>query len=625
MRIGATRTAAAGIAAACAVVDVVLVASAILLAIPGLAYLLLLLGATQVVVVASMLRPLTLTIEGSEVVYQGIRGAKRIPRSAIAGCKLIGSAWVFSDAAGAQLLSLPAMRFVDAEVATFCNQAGIGLVGPSLRPVDVVRADLSGAKSMRAWGIGLAIPILGIVGIVIWAQLNSQDALRRYQAAPSCQPAATVTSACRLQTQARVTSVKSYTTVADLHLTLVPGGGDHVVRMDVPTPSVGDLVEVEVWSGDITRVNARETSDNPARDPNLHLERAGGVPVLFALLALGMGGMGQYQLSLARARLRAATGSASVEKLEPDVTLPGMKVPPCGFMHQPKELFFAHEDPRTVRSAIVIVTVIAALLLAGLIAAAIYVSLPIFGAVAALLLVFYSIQLLGQLREIRFGGLFADDLHVGKVTTNLLGRFERKVYERSSVLEVVISGPKISVVGKDGSTLFWTTLISTADMQRYGEFLGCRIVRDAPAADADSIATPPVQTPMGVLPLPVRRAAGIMQAIGGLLAGLSVLNLVRIANLPADRRTVVLAALISLAAYGAILAGIGFVLARGWVHSRELAIFGGGAATAAFVVSWFVIIGNPLVAGIVGVLVVGVYGLAVYWLRPASTGGQSRS
>ena len=181
-----------------------------------------------------------------------------------------------------------------------------------------------------------------------------------------------------------------------------------------------------------------------------------------------------------------------VEKINPDATIPASNLPPCGILHQPKELLYVHEDPRTVTTAIVVTSVVAAVLLAGLVALAVYISPPIFGGIAAVGLVFYSIQLVGQLREIRFGGLFADDLHVGKVATDWLGRFERKVFDRTAVLEVTVETGKISVVGVDGSTLFWTSLLSASEMNRYADFLGVRVVRDVAPAGPDPNRRAPV-------------------------------------------------------------------------------------------------------------------------------------
>ena len=77
----------------------------------------------------------------------------------------------------------------------------------------------------------------------------------------------------------------------------------------------------------------------------------------------------------------------------------------------------------------------------------------------------------------------------------------------------------------------------------------------------------------------------------------------------------------ALCVYGGILYVLGLMLARGRPHSRELAVFGGGAATAGFLASWFVATGNPMVVAVMAVLMVPVYLLSLYWLRKP---GESR-
>ena len=625
MTIRGSRTAAAGIGAASAGMDVAFTISAFLLGQPKFLFLVALVMAAQLFAVLNLLSPVSLSTEGGEIIYRARWRQRRLALSEIATCTLVGGSWVFSASSGAQLLTVQILRFKADDIAVFCGQAGISLTAPVDRPVDQRRRDVRSAKNTRAWGVGLGVVLLGGSMLMIYAQFGAQDAMRRYQAAPTCTQAAPTTSTCRLQTSARVTSVERHSTYATLHLTPLTSGGDYLVALDYPNPSTGDVVDVEVWSGKVVLVSGRKSGGNPTLDPNLNLNGLIAIPSLFALICLVGAGIGQYQLVTARAGLRAAAGAevgsvGPVEKINPDATIPASNLPPCGILHQPKELLYVHEDPRTVTTAIVVTSVVAAVLLAGLVALAVYISPPIFGGIAAVGLVFYSIQLVGQLREIRFGGLFADDLHVGKVATDWLGRFERKVFDRTAVLEVTVETGKISVVGVDGSTLFWTSLLSASEMNRYADFLGVRVVRDvAPAPDG--IAVPPVQTRIGVLPLPVRRAAGIMQAIGGLCVGLGLLNLVRIPGTPADRLGGLLLLLGALCVYGGILYVLGLMLARGRPHSRELAVFGGGAATAGFLASWFVATGNPMVVAVMAVLMVPVYLLSLYWLRKP---GESR-
>lgn len=623
MTIRATRTAVAAISGVSAFLDLVMGASVLLLGKPQLFYLLAFLVAAQLFAIITLLGPTSLSLEGDELVFRRGGRVKHIPRSEVATCKQVGSSWVFSNSAGAQVLTLQMIRFADTDVAAFCGQAGIGLSGASMEPVDKLRREISAGKVNRAWGVIFAVVLLAATGGLMYWQLHVQDNLKRYEAAPACTQSAPSTSSCRLQTQARVTSVEPHAADTTVHLSLITSGADYIAAVDNPGPGRGDVVAVEVWDGEVTKVNGHDTARNPARDPNLNLNGAIAIPALFALIAVVAAAIGEYQVVTAGARLRAAAGKeagrmGAVNPVRPDTKVFGLELPPCGVQHQPKETLFVHEDPKRMMSAIVITSVIAAVLLAGLVAGAIYISFPIFGVIAVLLLAFYAVQMISGRRELRFAGLYADDLHVGRITTDWIGRKDSRIFDRSSVLEVTVGTGKITVVGTDGSTLFWTTLVSPPDMERYAQFLGVRVIHEVSPAQQDSIAVPPVETPMGVLSLPVRRAAGIMQAFGGLFVGLAVVNLIRIPGAPADRRTILLVLLAALGIYGAILYVLGLLLARGRRHSRELAVFGGGAATAAFIVCWVVVVGNPVVAWIVGLLLVPLFGLAVYWLRPAN-------
>jgi hypothetical protein len=602
---------------------VVLALSAVLLRQPSLLTLLAFVVAAEVYAVAMLLRPMSLSVEGSELVYRGTRSEKRISRSEIASCQQVGQGWAFSDSAGAQLLTVQSLRFNETAISALCSQAGIAYNGPSQRPVDKALRDLSSGKGIRAWGVGLGLVFVIGTGGLIYVQFHSQQTIRQYEAAPTCTNGAPGTATCRLQTRARVTSIERRQTYAVLHMTLLNSGGDYVADLSYPNPNTDDLVEVEVWSGQVTVVNGRPTGNNPQRDPNANLNGAIGVVALFGFVCVVMAAAGQYQVTRTRAAVRVAAGAESgsarpVEKVHPDTTMHGVDLPPCGILHQPKEQLYLHEDPRNVRTAIVIASVVFAVLLAGLVALAIYVSVPIFGGLAVLLGVFYAIQLVGQLRELRFGGLYADDLHVAKITTDWLGRFERKVYDRTAVLEVKIEPGIITVLGVDGSTLFWTGFLSASDMDRYADFLGARVVREAPPVQQDAIAVPPTRTPVGVLPLNVRRAAGIMQAIGALCVGLGVFNVISLARTPAERRGGLLLLLAGLVAYGLVVWALGYMLARGRPHSREFAVFGGGGATAGFLAGCFVIAGNAMVVGLIAVVLVPFYLVAVYWVRKPS-------
>ena len=117
---------------------------------------------------------------------------------------------------------------------------------------------------------------------------------------------------------------------------------------------------------------------------------------------------------------------------------------------------------------------ISAVVLAVLVLLMVYVSVPIFGGIAALGLAWFGFSALGTWREWLVGGVFADDLHVGKITSSTwVGRLVRKVYERTSVLHCNVDDSGIlTVVGVDGSTLFWTGALARKDVNGFVTFVG---------------------------------------------------------------------------------------------------------------------------------------------------------
>jgi hypothetical protein len=639
MTIPGSRSTAKAIALAGLVMDVVVALAAIALRQPGVLVLLVLLSPIHVIAVLLMLRPTSLTFDGADVVYRVGGRETRTPRNNIATCALIGQQWVFSDSAGAQLFVVPALRFAQAEVTAFCKQAGLNLSTPPLKPIDQSRRDVSSAKVMRAVYVGIVLILLLFAGLATWSSITAQDALSRYNSAPVCGDRASTTSTCRLQTQARVTKTelvgrsKSSTTA---HLTLIGAGGDYLANVgNSDAPKTGDIVNVEVWSGEVTRLGFVDTARNPKLDPSLDIV---GVVIgigLFAAIAFGLAVWAQVQLMSARATLRAAaaadSGSAGpVEAVHPDAASDTSGLPPCGIDHHPKEVFFAHWDPKTERTGVLIASVIAAIVLAVLVLLAMYVSVPIFGGIAALGVAWFGLQLVSAWRESRLGGVFADDLHVGKITTtSILGRFVRKVYERKSVLQSNIDGQKLTVVGVDGSTLFWTSLLAPKDIDRFVAFVGGRTVVEEPPMQPDAIAAPPVETPLGVLPVRVRRAAGIMQTIGGFMLVLGVINLVRLPGLAAGMQIHLVELLAAMALYGGAIAWLGRRLARGRPNSRQAALIGGAIATVFLLAAEVVIYTGPTDLYLFAILDVGalaVYGLVFYWLRDTTlSAGPSRS
>jgi hypothetical protein len=617
-----SRGTAAAIAGAGVFWVIVLGLSALLLRQPTLLLFVALLALIFPLPVVLLLRPVTLTFDGADLIYRFGRRETRVGGKDVAKCAQVGQAWVFSGADGAQLLTLPATRFSQSDVAAFCKQAGLDLQAPTVQlPVDRLRGSVTSAKWTRAVGLILAAILLGAAGWALWASNGAQDTLNSYRAAPLCAAGVHDTTSCRLQAQARVTSTKDYTSSTTLHVTLTEFGGDYITSINKPEEvKTGDLVNVDVWRGNVTRLNERATADNPEVSPNLNLNGVVAVIGIFVAVAMGMAVVGQVQVIRGREALRTAAAAESgsvgpVQAVRPDATSTSAGLPPCGIAHHPKEVFFAHWDPKVERTGAIILFVITVIALAVLGALMYYVSVPIFGGIAVLGLAWLGLNLFGEWRERRAGGVFADDLHVGKLTTSN-GRWVRKVYDRSSVLECNIKvGPTLTVVGVDGSTLFWTGALSAADVDRFVAFVGCKVTREAAPAQPDPIASAPIRTPLGVLPLRVRRAAGLMQAVGGLMVGLSLINIPRFVGLPADRRLQGLELLTSFALYGAAMVWFGLQLARGRPRSRDAALVGGAIATVLLPVVSFVIYTNPALSAVLAALVLPVYGLVFYWLR----------
>jgi hypothetical protein len=162
--------------------------------------------------------------------------------------------------------------------------------------------------------------------------------------------------------------------------------------------------------------------------------------------------------------------------------------------------------------------------------------------------------------------------------------------------------------------------LSAANTDRFAAFLGCRVVREMPPAQPDSIAAVPVQTPLGVLPLRVRRAAGVMQTFGGLMLGLGLINvpfLVR--GLPADRQVQILELLAGMVVYGGVMAWLGWRLARGRPQSREAALIGGAFVTIALVAFQLLLGINPVVVAFFAAITLITYGFVFSWLRKPLT------
>jgi hypothetical protein len=618
---GSRRTAAA-IAGAGVFWVIVLGLSALLLRQPTLLLFVALLALIFPLPVVLLLRPITLRFDGADLIYRFGGRETRVGGKDVAKCAQVGQAWVFSGADGAQLLTLPATRFSQSDVAAFCKQAGLNLQAPTVQlPVDRLRGSINSAKWTRVFGLILGVILVAAAGLALWSSRAAQDNLRSYKAAPACTTVLDDTSICRLQTQGRVTSTQESTSTRTLLVTLTETGANYFATINKSeAPLTGEVVNVEVWRANVTRLNEQDTVDNPEVNPNLNLNGVVAVIGLFAAIGFGVAVVGHVQVIRGREALRTAaaaeSGSAGpVQAVHPEASVAAIGLPHCGIAHHPEEELFVHWDPKAERTGTIIAFVIAVIVLAILGALMYYVSVPIFGGIAAIGLAWFGLNLFGEWRERRAGGVFADDLHVGKLTTSN-GRWVRKVYDRSSVLECNIAvGPTLTVVGVDGSTLFWTGAITAADMDRFVAFIGCKVNRETPPAQPDPIAAAPIRTRLGVLPLRVRRAAGLMQAAGGLMVGLSLINIPRMAGLSGQLRVQGLELLASFAIYGLVMVALGLALAQGMAHSREAAVVGGGVAAIFLPVASFVIYANPVVSAVFAALTVTAYGLVFYWLQ----------
>ncbi|HEV2217458.1 MAG TPA: hypothetical protein VGV88_07785 [Candidatus Dormibacteraeota bacterium] len=310
MTINGSRQTAVAVASIGAGLSVFLAVIALLIGVPQLLFGVLILVAIFGLSAAFLALPVSLSLEGDDVIYRSGRSQERYPRSEVARCALAQSGssagWVFSNQAGARLFAINAWRFQDTDVFAFCARAGITWDGPSMRPVDRLSRDIRSA----GWSLGIGLVAGGVflasAGLSAWSQSTARDDMARYRIAPPCSQAAGGGPSCRLETQARVTSVDAGNYNATIHVTLVPGGGDYRTRLTLPSPRVGDVVAVELWSGRVTLVAERDTTDNPADNPNLNIN---GVVAGFALFALGSFGLaffGWNSLSRSRKRMRAA-------------------------------------------------------------------------------------------------------------------------------------------------------------------------------------------------------------------------------------------------------------------------------------------------------------------------------
>ena len=338
MTVRATRTlglTVLGAAGFWAVVDVLFV---LLLRQPSLLWFIAFIVAAGTLSGFLLLRPLAFGFDGRDLVYTSGGNDKRIQRGDVARCAVTASNFVFSDEAGAQLLTVPRQRFKDADVAAVCSLAGIAVAG-LVRPLDKARSDLGQAKMWVGLSIFCVAATLFLTGISFWAQVASQENLAAYRAAPVCN-GSPATSGCRFETKAVVTGVEAAKSYSVLHLELADGS---TMNADLPlydaTPSPQDSVDVELWKAPVaqlpglgpwlrvTSVDGVGTEANPALDPNLDTTGPTAGFGVFLVISLCMLAFGVRQLTRARGGVRAAAEAATgvsgpVRPLRPDAPLP---------------------------------------------------------------------------------------------------------------------------------------------------------------------------------------------------------------------------------------------------------------------------------------------------------------
>jgi hypothetical protein len=136
MTIKSSKTAAAAIALLSGVVLAFLILVGLRPKQPALLALGGLFTALVVVTMLFLMRQTSLTLDGADLVYRVGGRERRTPRDTVSNCAVIGRRWVFTDAAGARVFSLPVLLFNEADLATFCNKVGIRGFAAPLGPVE---------------------------------------------------------------------------------------------------------------------------------------------------------------------------------------------------------------------------------------------------------------------------------------------------------------------------------------------------------------------------------------------------------------------------------------------------------------------------------------------------------
>ena len=165
-------------------------------------------------------------------------------------------------------------------------------------------SSLNWAKWTRAVGLILALILLGAASLALFSSRAAQDNLRSYKSAPACATVLDDTSSCRLRTQAEVSRIEESTTTTTLRVTLTETGANYAATMNKSqAPFGGENLNVEIWLGNVTRLNDQDTLDNPEVNPSLDLSGAVAAIGLLAAICFGVALAGHLRVRSARGRL----------------------------------------------------------------------------------------------------------------------------------------------------------------------------------------------------------------------------------------------------------------------------------------------------------------------------------
>ena len=172
---------------------------------------------------------------------------------------------------------------------------------------------VSGATALTMVWLAIGLGLLAASATALYFS-GRNDALNAYRSAPACASIADAVAglSCRYTVTASVTQVVGDPGSTDVYFD-VPGQYSpfFVARLALsdPSPGQGDLTQVELWQGRVTRIGGNNTLDNPAADPRL------GTSLVIGLLLLPFG-LGATTWGIVRLR-RRRDGSAASPTMSP--------------------------------------------------------------------------------------------------------------------------------------------------------------------------------------------------------------------------------------------------------------------------------------------------------------------